>query len=85
MKPRVLQATRCLTDFVHLAQYHSHTDNTLTALWHALDDFHRLKDVFIELGCCDHFNIPKLHSLAHYSDTIRNLGSLDGLNTETSE
>ncbi|KAN0097982.1 hypothetical protein V8E55_002428 [Tylopilus felleus] len=55
------------------------------ALQHALDDFHRLKDVFIELGCRDQFNIPKFHSLIHYTDTIRNLGSLDGLNTETSE
>jgi len=85
MEPRVLQAARCLIDFVHLAQYHSHTDVTLAALQHALDNFHHLKNVFIELGCRDQFNIPKLHSLVHYTDTIRNLGSLDGLNTETSE
>ena len=84
-EPRVLQAARCLTDFVYVAQYHSHTDDTLMALQHALNDFHRLKDVFIELGCRDHFNIPKFHSLAHYIDTIRNLGSLDGVNTETSK
>ena len=84
-EPHVLQATCCLIDFVHLAQYHSHTDDTLMALQHALDDFHRLKDVFIELGCRDQFNIPKFHSLIHYTDTIHNLGSIDGLNTETSE
>ncbi|KAN0078167.1 hypothetical protein V8E55_010224 [Tylopilus felleus] len=84
-EPHVLQATRCLINFVHLAQYHSHTDDTLMALQHALNDFHRLKDVFIELGCRDQFNIPKFHLLVHYTDTIRNLGSLDGLNTETSE
>jgi hypothetical protein len=85
MEPCVLQAAHRLMDFVYLAQYHSHTDDTLTTLQRALDDFHRSKDVFIELGCRDQFNIPKLHSLIHYTDIIRNLGSLDGLNTETSK
>ncbi|KAI9569203.1 hypothetical protein HD554DRAFT_2204673 [Boletus coccyginus] len=81
----VQQAACSLVDFVHLAEYHSHTDDTLTALQNTLDDFHCLKDVFIELGCQNHFNIPKFHFLMHYTDTIRTLGSLDGLNTETSE
>lgn len=83
--PPVLQASRSLLDFVHLAQYRSHTDDTLTALQEALNDFHRLKEVFVDLGCRNHFNFPKFHSLVHYTDTIRALGSLDGLNTETSE
>lgn len=84
-EPRVRQAACSLVDFVHLAEYHSHTDDTLAALQNALDDFHRLKEVFVENGCRNHFNIPKFHSLVHYTDTIRTLGSLDGLNTETSE
>ncbi|KAF8131961.1 hypothetical protein EV363DRAFT_1398349 [Boletus edulis] len=82
---RVLHAASCLIDFVYLAQYQSHTDVTLAALQDAHDEFHRLKDVFIQLGCREHFNIPKFHSLMHYADTIKNLGSLDGLNTEISE
>ncbi|KAF8545975.1 hypothetical protein OG21DRAFT_1479733 [Imleria badia] len=84
-EPCVMQAACSLIDFVYLTQYQSHTDHTLTALQEALDDFHRLKDIFIELGCWTHFNFPKLHSLVHYADTIRTLGSLDGLNTEISE
>ena len=44
-----------------------------------------LKDVFINLGCREHFNIPKLHSLVHYVESIRLFGSLDGFNTENSE
>ncbi|KAF8122220.1 hypothetical protein EV363DRAFT_1183475 [Boletus edulis] len=85
VEPRVIQAARSLIDFTYLAQYHSHTDQTLLVLQQALDDFHHNKDVFIDLGCRNHFNFPKFHSLVHYTDTIRNLGSLDGLNTETSE
>ena len=70
MEPRVLQAACCVMDFVHLAQYHSHTDDTLTALQRALNNFHHSKDVFIKLGCRDQFNIPKLHSLVHYTNTF---------------
>ena len=69
-EPHVQQATCSLVDFVHLTEYCPHTDDTLAALQSALDNFHHLKDVFIELGCRNHFNIPKLHSLVHYTDTI---------------
>ncbi|KIJ58648.1 hypothetical protein HYDPIDRAFT_74310, partial [Hydnomerulius pinastri MD-312] len=81
----ILEATHDLVDFIYLAQYHSHTDKTLLALQHALDCFHLQKDAFIESRLHNHFNIPKLHSLVHYIETIKSLGSLDGLNTETSE
>ncbi|KAI9459627.1 hypothetical protein HD554DRAFT_2206981 [Boletus coccyginus] len=84
-EPRVQQAACSLVDFVHLAEYCSHTDDILAVLQNALDNFHCLKDVFIELRCWNHFNIPKFHSLVYYTDTIQTLGSLDGLNTETSE
>ncbi|KAG8220271.1 hypothetical protein J3R82DRAFT_1365, partial [Butyriboletus roseoflavus] len=81
----VIWAACNLVDFVQLAQYRSHTDDMLAALQHALGDFHHLKDVFIDLGCHDHFNILKLHSLIHYTDTIQMLGALDELNMEISE
>lgn len=83
--PHISQAASSLIDFIYLAQYRSHTDMTLAALQAALVEFHHKKEVFIERGCREHFNIPKLHSLMHYTNTIKNLGSLDGLNTETSE
>ena len=81
----VLCAACSLVDFFYLAQYKSHMDATLKALKQALDDFHGAKEIFVELGLREHFNIPKVHSLLHYVDTIQNLGSLDGLNTENSE
>ena len=44
-----------------------------------------MKDVFINHGCHEHFNIPKLHLLLHYINTIKNLESLDRLNTKNSK
>ncbi|KAF8549637.1 hypothetical protein OG21DRAFT_1478799 [Imleria badia] len=81
----VVRASRALLDFISLAQYRSHTDNTLRGLQHALNEFHALKNVFIDLGCREHFNLPKFHSLCHYMNSIKLYGSLDGFNTENSE
>jgi hypothetical protein len=80
------RAVRCATaanDFVHLASYQSQTDLTLADLDKALASFHDTKDVFLELR--DAFNIPKIHSMVHYSPMIRLLGSADGYNTEAPE
>ena len=81
----VLQVSQALLNFIYLAQYQSHTDETLFALQHALNEFHANKEIFITLECCTHFNLPKLHSLQHYIEMIKKFGSLDGLNTENSE
>ncbi|KAF7799078.1 hypothetical protein EIP86_010308 [Pleurotus ostreatoroseus] len=82
-----IRATRALLDFLYLAQYRSHSDETLQYLDDALDEFHRYKDVFLQLGARagDHFNLPKLHALQHYADCIRLFGTTDNYNTEISE
>ncbi|KAI0037998.1 hypothetical protein FA95DRAFT_1479531, partial [Auriscalpium vulgare] len=82
---RVVRAVRALLDFLYLAQYPSHTDETLRLLEDALARFHRSKDVFIVLGIRDQFNLPKLHSLTHYIDSIKLFGTTDNCNTEATE
>ncbi|KAJ7445474.1 hypothetical protein FB451DRAFT_1343619 [Mycena latifolia] len=66
-----------LIDFIYYAQFQSHTSRTFNPT-----DF---PDVLIRLGIHEHFNIPKLHSLQHYVDAIRSLGSADRYNTEAPE
>lgn len=83
--PRVLAAARGLLDFIYYAQYQSHTERTLEHMQRALDLFHANKDVFLEHDVREHFNIPKLHSILHYLESIRTHGSLDGFNTEGPE
>jgi hypothetical protein len=82
---RVIAAARGLLDFIYYAQYQSHTTDTLRRMQEALDLFHANKDVFIDEGIRDHFNISKLHSLLHYIDSIILFGSLDGFNSEHPE
>ena len=59
-------AVRALLDFIYLSQYSVHTTESLSALDAALRQFHAEKDIFIDLGVQEHFNLPKLHSLTHY-------------------
>ena len=83
--PRVIAAARGLLDFIYYAQYQSHTAETLRRMQEALDLFHANKDIFIDEGIREHFNISKLHSLIHYIDSIILFGSLDGFNSEHPE
>ncbi|KAJ6586000.1 hypothetical protein B0H19DRAFT_1250743 [Mycena capillaripes] len=81
----VLTVVRSLIDFIYYAQLHSHTSETLRALQSCLEIFHEHKGILVELSVREHFNIPKLHSLQHYVDSIISRGSADGYNTESPE
>jgi hypothetical protein len=82
---RIIKAVRALLDFLFLAQYGSHTSVTLSLLKACLARFHENKEVFIQLGVRQNFNLPKLHSLTHYASSIRLFGTTDNYNTEQTE
>ncbi|KAI0694130.1 hypothetical protein BC835DRAFT_1415513 [Cytidiella melzeri] len=83
----VIVAVKSILNFIYLVSLHSHSRTTLRLLQQALDDFHAAKDVFIELEArsAAHFNIPKIHSMEHYTELIELFGSADGHNTESPE
>lgn len=82
---QLVRATRAILDFLYLAQLPSHNDETLHDLDNALDTFHTNKSIFIDLGIREDFNLPKLHSLQHYTSSIKLFGTTDNYNTEYSE
>ena len=82
---RAVKAVRAILDFLYLAQYPSHTSESLQRLDISLAHFHENKDIFIDLGTRGNFNLPKLHSLLHYTSSIRLFGSTDNYNTEQTE
>ena len=81
----VVKAVRTVLDFLYLAQFHSHTSNTLEYLDNSLARFHHNKHIFADLGVRKHFNLPKIHSLIHYRTSIALFGTADNYNTEQSE
>ncbi|KAI0055661.1 hypothetical protein BV25DRAFT_1815297 [Artomyces pyxidatus] len=82
---RLVRAVRGLLDFLYLSQYPSHSTETLAYLDDALVRFHANKSIFTVIGIREHFNLPKLHSLLHYTPSIRLFGTTDNYNTEYSE
>ncbi|KAG1890067.1 hypothetical protein F4604DRAFT_2003912 [Suillus subluteus] len=76
---------RSILDFSYYAQLQIHTTEMLEALQTTLDVFHANKDILKELAIREHFNIPKLHQLTHYVQSIMLLGTADGFNTELPE
>ncbi|KII83180.1 hypothetical protein PLICRDRAFT_77725, partial [Plicaturopsis crispa FD-325 SS-3] len=83
--PDVIAAARAIVDFIYYSNSNTHTSKSLAKMSAALEEFHTRKEIFVTLGIRTHFNIPKFHSMLHYADAIRNLGSADGYNTEASE
>ncbi|CAE6469638.1 unnamed protein product [Rhizoctonia solani] len=82
---RVMKTVLAVIDFIYYARLPVHTDTTLQLLDDALARFHEFKDIFVELGIRTDFNINKIHSMVHYSESIRQMGTADGYNTETPE
>ncbi|KAF7354364.1 hypothetical protein MVEN_01125000 [Mycena venus] len=80
---QVLTIVKTLIDFIYYTQLQSHTSRTLNTLKKSLDTFHANKQIIIDLGVREHFNILKFHAIQHYVNSIHTLGSPDGYNTES--
>ncbi|KAN0134199.1 hypothetical protein V8E53_007971 [Lactarius tabidus] len=85
VSPRILAVVRALLDFLYLAQLPSHSSTSLVRLEDALSRYHSNKDVFIDLGIREHFNMAKIHSLIHYGLSVQLFGTTDNYNTEQTE
>jgi len=51
----------------------------------ALTHFHQVKDIFIDLGIRESFNIPKLHFVQHYVMLIQLYSTTDNFDTAYTE
>ncbi|KAG2128634.1 uncharacterized protein EDB93DRAFT_1068962, partial [Suillus bovinus] len=76
---------RAILDFSYYAQLRVHSTESLNGLESALAIFHANKDVLQQLDIREHFNIPKLHQLSHYVQSILLFGATDGFNSELAE
>ncbi|KZV59386.1 hypothetical protein PENSPDRAFT_695191 [Peniophora sp. CONT] len=71
--------------FVYIAQYGEASEEMLTKLTQALKRCHDNEEVFRTEDARNNFNLPKIHALAHYADSIRLLGTADNFNTSYSK
>lgn len=85
MPSSAVQAAAALLDSIHWAQQPSFDEDDLDTMDELLERFHKMRDEGIFVEAQDYFNIPKLHSLLHYTALIQLHGTPDGYNTETTE
>ncbi len=89
--PEAMQFVRAVVDLVMLAEYRTHDEDTLGYLDQAISRIDNLKEYFRNLRPKDkhtgegQFNFPKFHVLVHYTDFIKNFGTLDGFDSATPE
>ncbi|KAF2715839.1 hypothetical protein K431DRAFT_289888, partial [Polychaeton citri CBS 116435] len=82
-----IRFVRAMVDFIILAMYKSHDDDTLRFMTLALFRMNQYKEAFrpyrvLRRGGGDgHFNFPKFHAMVHYTDMIRLLGNAADLET----
>ena len=81
----VLVCYRALLDFIYIAQYPTHDNDSLQYLEDVLDLFHTNKHIFVDCSIWEHLDIPKFHSMVHYVESIRNFETTDNYNTEMFE
>ncbi|KAL0574790.1 hypothetical protein V5O48_007182 [Marasmius crinis-equi] len=82
---KLVAAVRAILDFIYLAQYPLQTSETLSLLRQSLASFHLNKAIFVELGACKGFKLPKLHACQHFARHFENMGTADNYNTEYTE
>ncbi|KAK0430460.1 hypothetical protein EV421DRAFT_1744043 [Armillaria borealis] len=82
---RLVRAVRGILDFLYIAQFLIHSDETLDDLDNALQLFHDNKGIFLDLDIQQGFNLPKLHFLSHYRRAIVLYKTTNNYNTEYME
>jgi hypothetical protein len=81
-----LSYTRALVDFITIAQYRTHNEETLRYLEHAVYRIDSYKSTFDQfrphINDEAHHNYPKFHALSHYVTQTRKWGAPNGYDTE---
>ena len=82
----MVKAMRALLEFGYIAQRNVHDTNSLEELDDALQRFHRNREIFRTSGVRPNgFNLPRQHSLTHYTKLIRSFGAPNGLCSSITE
>ena len=85
-RPDDFKFIKCVTDFILITSYHTHTETTFKYLQDALSGISSNIHLFLPYRKSHRMSkLPKIHSLLHYIECIREMGSADTSDTEISE
>ena len=75
----MVKALHAFLEFCYIAQCNVHDTQSLEELDEALQHYHHYCKIFITTGIRTGFNLPRQHTLIHYSKAIHMFGALNGL------
>ena len=82
----MVQTFCAFLDFCYIARRDIHDMHSLAALDEALWQFHDHREIFRTCGACSNgFNLPRQHSLPHYTKLIRAFRAPNGLCSSITE
>ncbi|KAF8415356.1 hypothetical protein BGX38DRAFT_1081411, partial [Terfezia claveryi] len=80
-----IRCVRYIMDFCLIAQYRSHTPQTICYMNQYLRKFHNNLHMIQDVRSNASFNFLKMHMLSHYSTQITDFGSLPQYSTKITE
>jgi hypothetical protein len=87
--PDAIVCARAVVDFIMIAQYKAHDEETISYMENALERLFLTKGAFdksrVDSSGESHWNYAKFHALSHYPDFVRRYGAPDGYNTDIFE
>ncbi|KAK7462237.1 hypothetical protein VKT23_007842 [Stygiomarasmius scandens] len=81
----VIETLRCFLDFCYTVWQNLISVSDLKDIKMILDDFHRLRQVFVRLGVRSTISLPRQHAMKHYPNGIRLFGAPAGLCSSITE
>ncbi|RXW19707.1 hypothetical protein EST38_g6140 [Candolleomyces aberdarensis] len=81
----MVKAVSAFTEFCYLVRWSQIDELVLQRLDKCIAEFHTHRQIFINLGICDHFCLPCQHSLIHYCLLIQQFGAPNGLCSSITE
>lgn len=81
----MVRAARALIEFTYIIRKNVIDTDDLHNLQDALNRFHHYRQIFIDVGLRENFNLPRQHALKHFFRLIRAFGAPNGICSSITE
>jgi len=75
----MVQSIATFMDACYIARRNAITAPALEHFHESIENFHKLRNIFIEAGVCNSISLPRQHALKHFYKSIHLFGSPNSL------
>ncbi len=81
----MVQCIAAFMDACYIARRNAISGPALEHFWQCIENFHALRNIFIQAGVRSSISLPRQHALSHYYNSIHLFGSPNGLCSSITE